>query len=295
MKRIILFLCKFFLIVLLVFSTAYTLLRQLSPDPGLALSGLYTDAATRRYVIDEMGLDKPYMLGLLSQIDKLIRVDFGVSLRTQRPVMSEIARPLLLTFSIAFFVSLLTVLCAIYGFIVGLCHGITVKTSLMFLSSAISAFPGFLISLLLTPFFPNTWGGGFFPLSVQSVLPILSLALPLIPYAASTGLCLARDMRRLPWFETFTAFGFAPLSIAWMRGRRWLLRGIFNVSIFSFLAAFTGSVAVELVCGVPGLGTAFLDAIDMRDLPVVLAICGITAAFSGSLVLLREELLRKEA
>lgn len=76
------------------------------------------------------------------------------------------------------------------------------------------------------------------------------------------------------------------------RGRRWLLRGACNIAISSFLVAFTGSVAVELVCGLPGLGTAILDAIDARDLPVVLAISALTGAFASALVLTRSELER---
>jgi len=295
MRQPILFLCKLLLIILLVYGTAYALLRQLSPDPGLALSGLYTDAATRAYVIDALDLDKPYFVALANQIGRLARADFGVSLRTQRPVLSEIAHPLHLTFSLAAFVALLATLCTVAGFLAGLRHEITMKDSLMFFTSSASAFPGFLVALLLAPLFPVTQGGPFFSLwSLQALLPVVALTLPLMPYAVSTGVCLAQDMRKLPWFETFTAFGFTPLTIAWMHGQRWLLRGFCNVSITTFLMAFTGSVAVELVCGMPGLGVTMLDAIDTRDLPVVLAISGLTATFSGVLVLVREELSRGE-
>ncbi len=291
--RWIVFPLKLLAVILLVWIATYFLVRELTPDPGLALSGLYTDAVTRQYVIVEMGLDEPWPSALGKQLLRLARLDFGISLRTQRPVLTEIARPLLLTFSMAAIVAVLATIFAAASFGLGLLRNISLRASLMLLPVAISAFPGFLVSVLLFPFFPAYGSAGYDAVYWPSlILPSLSLLLPLVPYAVSTGLQLAQDMRQLPWFETFTAFGFAPAYIAWTRGRGWLLRGLCNVVITIFLAAFTGSVAVEMVCGLPGLGVAVLDAIDMRDLPVVLAISGLTAAFAGALVLTREAMVK---
>lgn len=294
--RWLIFFLKLIAIILLVWIVTYFLVRELTPDPGVALSGLYTDAATRQYVIAEMALNEPWLTALGKQLVRLARLDFGISLRTQRPVLTEIADPFLLTFSLATMVTTLATLLAVASFALGLLRKISIKISLTLLISALSAFPGFLIALLLSSFFPAYGASESDSINwAPLLLPSLALLLPLAPYAASTGLQLAQDMRQLPWFETFTAFGFAPSYIAWTRGRRWLLRGLCNIVITVFLAAFTGSVAVELVCGLPGLGATVLDAIDMRDLPVVLTVSGLTATFAGAMVLIREIMVKNDA
>lgn len=290
--RLFTYLAKLLLTVLLLWAFVYGLVRELTPDPGSALSGLNTDAATRRYLEAELGLNQPFPIALGRSLYRAVQFDFGASLRTRRPVLKEIAAPLMLTGRLALVVAILSTAVAALSFVLGLLRGIGVSSAFASGAAALAALPGFLLALLLAPWFPAYGLEDPAPRWMHLILPSVALLVPLLPYALSTGLRLAQDLRALPWFETFIAFGFGPLAIVTTRGRRWLLRGACNIAISSFLVAFTGSVAVELVCGLPGLGTAILDAIDARDLPVVLAISALTGAFASALVLTRSELER---
>lgn len=286
------FLGKLLLTAVLVWSVTFLLVRALTTDPAAALSGLNSDPSTRQYLATEMGLDRPVAHALGESLWRVATLQFGHSLRTHRPVVEDIAAPLGLTGLLALAVAALCTLVAAAGFALGLTRGSGASRAASAGTAALAAVPGFLLALLLAPAFPAPPPGASVLAPRYLLLPLLALLLPLLPYALHTGLRFARDLRALPWFEAYCAFGFSHGQIALTRGRRWLLRGAANTGITTFLAAFTGSVAVEIVCGLPGLGTLVLDAIDARDLPVILVACGLTGALASVLVLVRGELER---
>lgn len=280
---------KILLTVLLLWMITFWMVRDLTPDPGSALSGFYADAATRHYLEAMLGLDRSFPIALVDSIGRAVRLDFGVSLRTHRPVLADIWGPARITASLALAVAAAATLVTYSGIVLGLLRNTGLSVQWTVASAALSAIPGYILALLGSPWLiPRSADGDH--RVVALVLPTLVLLLPLLPYSFTAGLRMAREIRSLPWFETFSAFGFAPLHVVATHGQRWLLRGGLNVAITVFLIAFTGSVAVEQVCGLTGLGTMMLDAIDARDLPVVLMITALTGSLASMLVLMRTTL-----
>jgi ABC-type dipeptide/oligopeptide/nickel transport system permease component len=282
------FIVKLAATTILLWSFSYALVRELTPDPGSALSGFYADAATRHYLEVQLDLDKPFLPALLHQIGHAVSLDLGKSLRDGRPVWDSISGPMALTFGLALAVACVSVLVASLSMMFGAGWNLKAASGLTALSAGMAVFPSFILALVLSPLFPSIPKTGLS--ASYLVLPGIALLLPQLPYALSIGLRSVRDIRALPWFDTYFGFGFSARAIMLQFGRRWLLQAAANVGITTFLVAFTGSVAVEQVCGLPGLGTAAMDAIDARDLPVVFAITALTGAFASALVLIRNEL-----
>lgn len=152
--RLFTYLAKLLLTVLLLWAFVYGLVRELTPDPGSALSDLNTDAATRRYLEVELGLNQPFPIALGRSLYRAVQFDFGVSLRTRRPVLKEIAAPLMLTGRLALVVAILSTVVAILSFVLGLLRAIGVSSAFASAAAALAALPGFLLALLLAPWFP---------------------------------------------------------------------------------------------------------------------------------------------
>jgi ABC-type transport system substrate-binding protein/ABC-type dipeptide/oligopeptide/nickel transport system permease component len=119
--------------------------------------------------------------------------------------------------------------------------------------------------------FPG-WGAGVEPASIALILPVLSLALPQAAVVArvaraALGAELGRDYVRFA-----RAKGLGPATILWRHALPNALPPILALIglLFPFLLA--GSVLVEQVFGLPGVGRLVLDAVGARDLPVVAAV-----------------------
>jgi ABC-type dipeptide/oligopeptide/nickel transport system permease component len=267
--------------VMLVWGATFLALRALTPDPSATIAGIRSDDTTRRAISEQFGLDLPAPVALAESYGRALRLDFGHSIRSGRPVTELIGPPLRLTITVSLLVALLSVVAFAVALVLP-----SVVTRRSAWTVAIAALPGFLLALMLAPWFISTSE----VLCAEKILwqhlllPILALLTPFLPQALLNATSARVDIERAPWYRTYLHCGQSALKTRLWHGRWLLLSRASLVAIYAFVVSFVGSVGVEQVTGLPGLGLTMLDAINGRDAPVVLAVSGISSALTAVLL-----------
>lgn len=217
--------------------------------------------------------------------------DFGQSFAYGRPVASLLAprirNTLLLTSSSLLLSWLLALVC---GSLMALAPGGWFDRTAALLLSAILAIPDFVLACLFLAAAARTGllpaGGMHSPgedagaanVLRHMILPVSVLVLAALPP-------LARHTRQAVAQAAAAPFCLAALALGISRGRwfrRYVLRSAANplLSLFGLTAGglLSGSLVVEVTLGWPGLGPAFLQAVAIRDVPVILCVVVLSAA-----------------
>ena len=277
--------------MLLAASAAFLMTKAVPGDAALVMAG--TDAPP--HVVEglrrQLGLDVPAPVGLARWIGGALRGDLGISVRFHRPVTELIwqhFRVNLLLVGVAAPLAALVALVAGTVAAVGLAgvegwglrrrlftHGDRVLASLMQLGLSV---PPFWVGMILAWVVAVRWrwlpavapvGAGGLPEWRGLVLPALALALPA---SGAVGLMVRASVAqalREPFIQAARAKGAGALRVIVRHALPAALNPV--ASSFGVIVAdlLTGSLVVEMVFGLPGLGRILLAAVEFRDLPLV--------------------------
>jgi microcin C transport system permease protein len=244
------------------------------------------------------GFDKPVIQQYVVWVGKLVQGDFGESFRTFRPVLDEIfARlPISLTFGLTGFL-LSYLICIPLGIKKALSHRSlfdTVSSVVVYVGYAI---PGFALGVLLLVFLG---GGSFlnlFPLSgivsdnfeyLPWYLQILDflhhMVLPVLCYSIGGYAILMKNslMEELnkDYIRTALAKGLPYNRVVYRHALRNAFIPILTGMGSLFTLFFAGSILIEKVFSIPGMGLLSYEAMLNRDYPVVLGIIIIQTLFN---------------
>lgn len=271
-----------FIFTLVLVSVITFLVFQVLPgDPAQIILGVDADPQQIAALHEAMGLDRTAGERYLMWIKDTLSGDFGTSLRYNRPVADLLLERLPVTLSLALFSLGLTL-------IIGLPLGIYIarrdgKLSSLLLSlftqlgvSVPSFWLAFILILLFSvkfKLFPTygytSWSSN--PLgAIRSLfLPSLALAIPgfavVIRYLRNTLL----DQSRMDYVRTARSKGLHEKGIMYNHVLR---NGLIPViTIVGLLIADTlgGSIVIENVFALPGIGNLLVSSIGARDLPLV--------------------------
>jgi microcin C transport system permease protein len=239
------------------------------------------------------GFDRPVVTQYVSWLTDMIRGDFGDSFRTYKPVLNEIASriPVSLTFGLTgFFLAYL--ICIPLGIKKALRH-LTIFDSASSIVVYIGyAIPGFALGILLLMLL----GGGTFlnlfplggiisdnfeylPWYMQILDYIHHMVLPVACYTIGGFAILTTLMKN----SLMEELGKDYIRTALAKGlpyRKVIFRHAFQNALIPILTGlgsffgvfFAGSILIEKVFNIPGMGLLFYDAIVQRDYPVVLGL-----------------------
>ncbi len=263
-------------ILLGVATIVFALMFVVPGDPARMLMGQHGDEATLAAIRHEMGLDRPLYVQYAKFIGRLAKGDLGMSYRQKRPVSTIIAERLPATAKLALASMIIAVIFGIAAGIIAAVfrNGILDWLVMVFSLTGIST-PVFWLGMMLILLFAS--GMGWFPVGGYGrngdlrhiFLPAISLA------AISTGY-IARMMRSSmleiigrDYIRTARAKGLAEHVVILRHALRNAFIPVITVIGLNFAALLGGAVATETVFAWPGLGRAAVDAIRVRDLPVV--------------------------
>jgi peptide/nickel transport system permease protein len=239
------------------------------------------------------GIDKPLPLQYLDWIGRVVRGDFGVSLRTGQPVLPTILARLPLSIEI-------TVLALITALAIALPMGVVAALRRGTLIDALVSIVG-LIGLSV----PNFWLAAMLLILLASLPiasvgvyvkftsnPIANLTVMTLP-AISLGVSLAAVIMRFVRSSLLEVLGEDYVRTARAKGLverividRHALRNalIPVITVIGFQAGYLlgGTVVIEEVFALPGMGRLALDAIGQRDYPVIQ---GVVLLIAGLFVL----------
>jgi peptide/nickel transport system permease protein len=251
----------------------FLMVRLIPGDPALLIAGENATPELVASIRERLGLDRPLFVQYATYLGHLLRGGLGTSLRTHRPVAEEVAARLPATLQLAVAAGLIfTVLGVLLGVAAGIRRGHWPDHLVRVLSLVGVSSPGFWIGILLMLTFSLQLR--LLPAAGRGTLA--HVVLPAVT-ASLVGIALVARLVRTSIIEIL---GEDYVRTAWAKGlarpavvyRHVLLNALIpavTILGLEFGALLGGLVVVESVFAWPGTGKLLIDAIRMRDYPVV--------------------------
>jgi peptide/nickel transport system permease protein len=268
----------------------FAVTEVLPGDPAAVMLGVTATPETIAALRKDMGLDAPVLMRFFSWIAGFFTGDLGLSYAYRVPVAGLIGERLLVTLPLALMAMMLAAMIGITcGAIAAARANSAVDVGLMIAAQVGLAIPNFWFGILLVLFFSLTLGwlpAGGFPGWANGLLPGLeALLLPAIALALPQAAVLARVSRT----AVLEALGEDYVRTARAKGltrgealRRHVLRNAFVpvLTLLSLQLSFliAGTIVVENVFSLPGLGRLMFQAIGGHDLITVKSLIMVFAA-----------------
>lgn len=267
----------------------FAVMNVLPGDPVLVILGIDSTPDAQAALRERLGLNAPLLERYASWAWGILRGDFGTSYAFGVPVAGLIAERLPLTLSLALSGTLLTVVTAVgLGVFAASNHGKPGDWGVMTLSQLGIAVPAFWLSMLLVLLFAVElrWlPPGGFPGWSDPVAAARALILPTVALALVQSAVLARVTRssmlevlRLDFTRTALATGMSRSRVLWRHVLPNALVPIITIVGMQFANVVTGTIVIENVFYLPGLGRLIFQAISNRDLFTVQALVLLFAA-----------------
>jgi oligopeptide transport system permease protein len=235
-------------------------------------------------------LDEPLPMQFLRYLGGLLRGDFGPSYSYRDYTVSElIGRSFPVSLQLGVFAMLLaTVMGVSMGIVAALKRNSPLDKVVMGFAMTGISIPVFVIAPLLVLFFavklhwlPASWTGG--EGGSRLLLPVLSLAMPQIAYVARLTRASLIEVLSSDFIRTARAQGLGTAAIVRYHALKPAMLPVLSYMGPAVAAVLTGSVVVEEIFGIPGLGQLFVRASLNRDYTLVL---GVVVFYAALIVLL---------
>lgn len=250
-------------------------IMHLTPgDPALLMIGEGAPEAQYEALRERLALDEPLPVQYVRWVGNVVRLDLGRSIRSGRPVLSEIRARLPATLELA---ALATVLAIVVGIPIGV-FSATRPNSVIDHSATVLAFGGlampvFWQGLMMIIIF-SVWLG-WFPSSGRLgsweyyVLPSITLGTSAI--AAITRMTRATMLETIgqDYIRTARSKGQRESIVVYQHALRNALIPVVTVIGLQFGTLLAGAVLTETIFSWPGIGRLAVDAIRAKDFPVV--------------------------
>lgn len=224
----------------------------------------------------ELGLDKPFVVQYFTWLGNLLRGDMGTSYVSNKPVFSTFVSKLPATLLLTAVSILLTVLISI---LLGIWSAVKQNTATDYVIRTASfignSLPNFFVSLLLMYFFAIRLG--WFPV-ISGGVSLQSVALPALTLAIAMSAKYLRQVRATVLDELSKDYVLGARA----RGVKFsttLIRSVMKASLVTIITLLTlsigsllgGTAIVESIFMWDGVGKLAVDAINMRDYPIIQA------------------------
>ena len=272
-KRLLLIIPTMLGVIIFVF----TILSVTPGNPGRQLLGSSAPQSAVDALNEEFGLNEPFVVRLGKYLGNIFtKFDFGISWRTRSSVFNEIKVRFPTTLKLSF-MSIIGVM--LIGIPLGIIAAVKQYTPTDFISTVIAmtmgSVPGFWLGLMLMLFFGVILG--MLPVAGLStpkhfILPLMTMILP----GASGLLKITRssmlDCIRQDYVRTARAKGAKEKSVILNHALRNAMLPIITVLGINFAYMLGGSVVIENLFSIPGIGAILLSSIIIKDVPQVMAI-----------------------
>ena len=278
-------------VVLLVVSIGIFFLMNLLPgDPVYAMLGEEITQEQYDLTYHELGLDKPVLQRYFDWLLGALRGDFGKSMQSRVDVSELLAKRVPITIYLSTLSFLISVPIGIFfGVISAVYRGKTVDTVVTLLSNICACLPQFWIAILLLylfamklhvlPSFGFTWFYEDFSTSFkQLVMPLFCLSLGGIAGTTRQTRSSMLEVIRQDYIRTARSKGLKEKRVIYIHALKNALIPVVSVLGMRLAHLVGGSMFVESVFAIPGMGSLFVSAISSRDIPVVQA-CVLLTAF----------------
>ncbi len=251
----------------------FFMIHMIPGDPALLLAGLEAGPEVVEQMRRELGLDQPLYKQYWSFLVGALHGDFGTSIRMGVPVLEEILERLPYTLAIAVGGTILATLFGITtGVIAAVYHNRFWDALVMVTALLAASTPSYWLGLMLMLVFSLSLG--WFP-SIGIRTPV-HYVLPIVTLAGQSGGIISRMTRS----AMLDVLGQEYVRAARARGQREsvvivrhalknALIPVLSIVGLRFGNLLAGTVLVESVFAIPGVGRLLVDAVLWRDYPMI--------------------------
>ena len=255
--------------LIIVTTFVFFFVRLIPGDPARLVAGPQATLEDVEVVREELGLNKPILTQYADYVTGLFHGDLGMSLRTKRPVATEVSLRYMNTVK-------LTVFSLVWSVIVGVLIGVWSGkhrsrwqdyTGMTLAISGISM-PSFWIGFLLImvfsvnlKWFPTTGADSW----KSFILPAIALGTSIAAIIARFTRSSIIEVMKEDYIRTARAKGLREKSVIWKHAFRNAMISVVTVVGLQFGFLLGGSVVTESVFAFPGLGSLLVESVSYRD------------------------------
>lgn len=284
-KRLLLMIPVLLGVAILIFSIMYFV----PGDPARIILGSDASELSVMQLREEMGLNEPFLVQLINFLKDLVRLDFGKSYITNVSVIEEFAQRIPQTLILGLTTLILSMLIGIPLGITAAIHqdGLADRIC-MFIALFCISMPEFWTGLMFVIIFAlrlhllPAFGIGSF---AHYILPCIAGSLGGIAIQARQARSSMLEVIRSDYISTAKAKGISGRQVIWRHALPNAMVPILTVAGSLFATLFGGSVVLETVFSIPGVGMYMMTAINNRDYPCVRS-CVVILAFIFGMVML---------
>ena len=287
-KRIGLFIPTVLLVTIIVF----VVMRLIPGDPALAILSADDAVYTQEELAQlraELGTDRPIVVQYAEWMGGLFKGDFGTSYWWGGPVMERLGERIPVTIELALLGIALAVVCAVP---LGVISAIRPDSPLDYASRVFTLvgisiptfFSGILLTILLIRAFgwlpplgyEDIWEDPWTNIK-QLLLPALALGFYDMAFIARVTRSSMMEILREDYMRTARAKGLRETVVLARHGLKNAVLPVLTISGWQFGRLFGGTVIIEKIFLIPGVGQLLIDAIYQRDFPTIQAVIVIVA------------------
>lgn len=259
--------------LIIVVTFVFFFVRLIPGDPARLVAGEQATLDAVEAVRVQLGLDKPIHVQYFKYVGGLLRGDLGMSLRTKRPVLTEVAarygNTMALTFASLVWSTIVGVILGVWS---GKNRGKWQDFTGMTLAVSGISLPNFWIGFLLIMafsvklrWFPTTGVGSWKNL----VLPAVALGTSIAAIIARFTRSSIVEVLKEDYIRTARAKGLREKTVTWGHAFRNSMISVVTVVGLQFGFLLGGSVVTEAVFAYPGLGQLLVESVNYRDYPAI--------------------------
>ena len=283
-RRLLMMVLVLFGVTIIIFS----MVRLIPGDPAFLILGDRATNEAAAQLREQLGLNKPLLTQYWEFIRGIATGQLGTSLLYRQPVINLVARRVPVSLFLAFYaMSLAAILTLTFGVLAAVNRGRwvdhVVRIAFLFFITTPAFWLGILLILLFSlrlHLFPVSGYGQTLTDHFRSLfLPALTLALQLSAVLIRNLRGQIITVQYSDYVRTARSKGLSERMVLWRHTLRNALIPVVTIFGLQFGYLVGGTVVVETVFAVPGLGQLLIQSITGRDYPVVQAITVIAAFF----------------
>jgi peptide/nickel transport system permease protein len=245
---------------------ARKILRARTNDP--ALEPAQVEALTK-----ELGLDRPIIAQYLDWLRDVVTGDFGYSFTSRTPVQDLVGPALGVSMSLALASLLLALVFALpLGTWAATSPGSKVDNVVTFISQSAVSAPEYWVGQVLVLVFARYLGwlpsGGWSGLA-YIILPATALALRPLGYFTQVTRAAMSDVLAAPYITAARSRGLSFPRTLVRHGMRNSMLPVMTLFSFWFAGLLGGSVVIEVIFNIPGMGRLLYTSVLNNDVPVI--------------------------
>lgn len=269
------------LTLVLASMVVFAVMEILPGDPARLMLGMNASSEQVEVLRNQMGLNAPLVLRYLQWAGGLLSLDFGRSYTYSVPVIDLVRERIAVSLPLALIaLALSTVIAIPVGVFSASRQGRAGDTLAMGAAQLGVAVPNFWFALMLIYLFAvwlrlvpaggfPGWGAGIWTALKSLILPAVALALPQAAILARVARAALIEVLNEDYIRTARAKGLPYRAVLWRHALRNAMIPVLTILGLQFAFLLAGTIIIENVFYLPGLGRLIFQAITQRDLIVV--------------------------